>query len=75
LKVTRVFFVSNAEYAKLQAACAREFPFGYVEFVKRIEMAVAALSRCVHVVRIDVKGRGSREARPTGPYRRMLALA
>ena len=39
---------------KAAAACTREFPFPYGKFVRRIEIAVAALSRGVRVVRIDI---------------------
>ena len=35
-----VFFVTETEYPKLQAACPGDFPFTYAEFVERVENGI-----------------------------------
>ena len=38
-----IFFVSEEEYPKLQAACPNDFPFTYAQFVERVEEGI----RCI----------------------------
>jgi hypothetical protein len=49
-----VFFVSESEYPKLQAACPGDFPFSYAQFVKRVHDGIAALGSTVRAVRVEV---------------------
>jgi hypothetical protein len=49
-----VFFVSESEYPKLQAACPGDFPFTYAQFVKRVDDGISALGDTVRAVRIEV---------------------
>ena len=38
--ISYAFFVSAAEYAKLQAACPGEFPFDYTQFCARVDRSI-----------------------------------
>jgi len=51
--IIRVFFVTESEYHKLQAACPGDFPFSYAQFVKRVDEALASLGP--GAVRVEVK--------------------
>jgi hypothetical protein len=42
---TAVFFVTESEYAKLQAACPNDFPFTYPEFLARVDEGTAGLEK------------------------------
>lgn len=53
---TAVFFVTESEYAKLQAARPDDFPFTYPEFVARVDEGTAGLERQgLKVRRIEVR--------------------
>ena len=45
------FFVSEAEYQKLQAACPADFPFTYDQFVERVDKGIKQVSEIVTVVK------------------------
>jgi hypothetical protein len=38
--ISYAFFVSAAEYPKLQAACPADFPYDYAEFCSRMDRSV-----------------------------------
>ncbi|MFZ2399552.1 MAG: hypothetical protein WAW31_12925 [Smithella sp.] len=38
-----VFFVTEVEYPKLQAACPSDFPFIYAQFVERVEDVITKI--------------------------------
>ena len=46
--VSYTFFVSAAEYPKLQAACPGDFPFDYVEFCAGVDRSIQELS-LIHI--------------------------
>jgi hypothetical protein len=47
------FFVTEEEYAKLQAACPRDFPYTYQQFVARLEQGIRDTPG-VSVVKVNV---------------------
>jgi hypothetical protein len=47
------FFVTEEEYAKLQAACPRDFPYTYQQFVERLEQGIRDTPG-VSVVKVNV---------------------
>ncbi len=49
-----VFFVSEIEYPKLQAACPEDFPFTYAEFVARVEAGTQEMAGTVALVKVWV---------------------
>ena len=44
-KTSPVFFVSETEYPKLQAACPIDFPFTYMEFVERVNDGIRQMEK------------------------------
>lgn len=53
--VVRVFFVSESDYSKLQAACPEDLPATYAEFVQRVDAGIAGLGDQFLVARVEVK--------------------
>ena len=47
------FFVTEEEYAKLQAACPADFPFAYEKFIARLEQGIKDTPD-VSVVKVSV---------------------
>jgi hypothetical protein len=52
--VSYAFFVSEAEYPKLQAACPEEFPFAYAEFCARVARSIQEAADTAAVERVYV---------------------
>jgi hypothetical protein len=47
-----IFFVSEAEYPKLQTACPADFPFIYGQFVDRVDKGIEQMSETVTVIKV-----------------------
>lgn len=47
--VSVIFFVSESEYPRLQAACPRDFPFTYAQFVQRVEEGISHMPKGVTI--------------------------
>ena len=47
--VSFVFFVTETEYAKLQALCPADFPFTYPQFVTRVNEGIEQMAGTVTV--------------------------
>jgi hypothetical protein len=52
--ISYTFFVTEAEYPKLQAACPGEFPYDYVQFSARVNQAVREAAATVAIERVYV---------------------
>ena len=52
--VSYAFFVSAAEYPKLQAACPGEFPFAYAEFCARLDQSIQEAADSVAIEKVYV---------------------
>ena len=51
----KIFFVSEEEYPKLQAACPGDFPYTYAQFVDRVAAGTEAMGDQVEVVKVHVR--------------------
>jgi hypothetical protein len=49
-----IFFVTEAEYLKLQVVCPDDFPFTYAQFVARVDEGTAALGAGARVTKVLV---------------------
>ena len=49
-----IFFVTEQEYPKLQAACPADFPFAYGEFITRVEQTIDFAPAIVTKVNVNV---------------------
>jgi hypothetical protein len=52
--ISYAFFVSEAEYPKLQAACPGDFPFTYAEFCARVDRSIKETADTVSVEKVYV---------------------
>jgi hypothetical protein len=52
--ISYAFFVSAAEYPKLQAACPGEFPFDYAEFCARVDRSIQEAAETVATEKVYV---------------------
>lgn len=52
--VSYAFFVSAAEYPKLQAACPGEFPFDYAEFCAGVDRSIQEAAGTVAIEKVYV---------------------
>jgi hypothetical protein len=52
--ISYAFFVSEAEYPRLQAACPGDFPFTYVEFCSRVDRSIKEAGDTVSIERVYV---------------------
>ena len=49
IDVSAVFFVTESEYPKLQAACPIDFPFTYMEFIERVEDGIRQMKESITI--------------------------
>jgi hypothetical protein len=52
--ISYAFFVSEAEYPRLQAACPGDFPFSYAEFCARVDEGIRATADSVSIEKVYV---------------------
>ncbi len=52
--ITYVFFVTDTEYPKLQAACPEDFPFDYAQFSAGVEQTIREAAATVAIERVYV---------------------
>lgn len=52
--ISYAFFVSEAEYLKLQAACPGDFPFAYEEFCARVDRSIKEGADTVSIEKVYV---------------------
>ncbi|HEY7658791.1 MAG TPA: hypothetical protein VH881_18160 [Burkholderiales bacterium] len=52
--ISYAFFVSAAEYPRLQAACPEEFPFDYAEFCARVDRSIQEAADTVAIEKVYV---------------------
>ena len=52
--ISYAFFVSEAEYPRLQAACPGDFTFDYAEFCARVDRSVKEAAESVAVEKVYV---------------------
>jgi hypothetical protein len=52
--ISYAFFVSAAEYPRLQAACPGDFPFPYAEFCARVDRSIKEAGDTVSVEKVYV---------------------
>lgn len=52
--VSYTFFVSAAEYPKLQAACPGDFPFDYAEFCAGVDRSIQEAAGTVAIEKVYV---------------------
>lgn len=50
--ISYAFFVTEAEYSKLQAACPGEFPFSYAQFCARVDQSIQDAASSVAVEKV-----------------------
>ena len=50
--ISYAFFVTEAEYPKLQAACPGNFPFTYAQFSARVDQSVKDAAETVAVEKV-----------------------
>lgn len=54
VNVSVIFFVTETEYPKLQAACPIDFPFTYAQFVERVEEGIRHMPEDVPIKKINI---------------------
>lgn len=52
--ISYAFFVAEAEYPKLQAACPGDFPFTYAEFCARVDRGIKEGAETVSIEKVYV---------------------
>ena len=52
--ISYAFFVSEAEYPRLQAACPDDFPFPYAQFCTRVDQSIREASDTVALEKVYV---------------------
>lgn len=52
--ISYAFFVAEAEYPKLQAACPGDFPFTYAEFCARVDRSIKEGAETVSIEKVYV---------------------
>ena len=52
--ISYAFFVSEAEYPRLQAACPGDFPFPYAQFCARVDQNIRETADTVAVEKVYV---------------------
>jgi hypothetical protein len=50
--ISYAFFVTEAEYPKLQAACPGEFPFTYEQFSARVDQSIQETADTVAIEKV-----------------------
>ena len=50
--ISYAFFVTEAEYPKLQAACPGDFPFTYAQFCARVDQSIQDAADTVAVEKV-----------------------
>ena len=50
--ISYAFFVTEAEYPKLQAACPGDFPFTYAQFSARVDQSIKDAAETVAVEKV-----------------------
>ncbi len=53
--ISHAFFVTEAEYPKLQAACPGDFPFTYAQFSARVDQGIKEMADTVTVEKVYVR--------------------
>lgn len=52
--ISYVFFVSEAEYPRLQAACPGDFPYDYAQFCARVDQNIRESAGTVAIEKVYV---------------------
>ena len=52
--ITYTFFVTETEYARLQAACPEDFPFDYAQFSARVDRTIKEAAPTVAIEKVYV---------------------
>ena len=50
--ISYAFFVTEAEYPKLQAACPGDFPFTYAQFCARVDRSIQDAAETVAIEKV-----------------------
>lgn len=52
--ISYAFFVTDAEYPKLQTACPEDFPFDYAQFCARVDETIQEAAATVAIEKVFV---------------------
>lgn len=54
-EISYAFFVTEAQYPKLQAACPGDFPYDYAEFCARVDKNIRDVAETIAVEKVYVQ--------------------